>query len=81
MAMQAFIVNISVFEIDELGIVYGSEISFRIASLETARNPGGVSLFGKGLRNYNQDINVVVQWLALNVRGQNKWDTPSKMVV
>jgi len=42
--------------VDQLGIGYQSKIDFRISSPEGARNPGGVSLFGKGFGNYNQDI-------------------------
>jgi len=42
--------------IDMLNIRYQSKIDFRIASPENAKNQGGVSLFGKGFGNYNQDI-------------------------
>ena len=48
--------RISDVTIDRLGIKYQSKIDFRISSPETARHPGGVSLFGKGFGNYNQDI-------------------------
>lgn len=48
--------KISDVTIDQLGIRYQSKIDFRIMSPETARHPGGVSLFGKGFGNYNQDI-------------------------
>ena len=48
--------RISDVTIDQLKIKYQSKIDFRISSPETARHPGGVSLFGKGFGNYNQDI-------------------------
>lgn len=48
--------KISDITIEDLGIRYQSKIAFRISSPETARHPGGISLFGKGFGNYNQDI-------------------------
>lgn len=48
--------KISDVTIDQLGIKYQSKIYFRVSSPETARHPGGVSLFGAGFGNYNQDI-------------------------
>ncbi|TLS49239.1 ArsR family transcriptional regulator [Paenibacillus antri] len=51
-------VRLSDVTLDALGLAYGETISFRIAALETARNVGGVTLFGKGFGNYNQDIHV-----------------------
>ncbi len=51
-------VRLSDVTLDALGLAYGETISFRIAALETARHVGGVTLFGKGFGNYNQDIHV-----------------------
>lgn len=48
--------KISDVTIDQLGIAYQSKIDFRISSPETAQHPGGLSLFGRGFGNYNQDI-------------------------
>ena len=48
--------RLSEVTIDQLGIRYQSKIDFRISSPEHAHNQGGVSLFGKGFGNYNQDI-------------------------
>lgn len=48
--------KISNVTIEQLGMKYQSKLDFRIGSPETARHPGGVSLFGKGFGNYNQDI-------------------------
>ena len=42
--------------VSQLGIEYQSKIDFRISSPESARRQGGISLFGKGFGNYNQDI-------------------------
>lgn len=48
--------KISDVTVDQLGICYQSKIDFRISSPETARQPGGLSLFGRGFGNYDQDI-------------------------
>lgn len=48
--------KISDVTIEKLGLYHQSRIDFRIASPEDAKNPGGVTLFGKGFGNYNQDI-------------------------
>ncbi|XID93994.1 ArsR/SmtB family transcription factor [Paenibacillaceae bacterium WGS1546] len=46
----------------DLGIRYGEDIRFRIACPETAEHPGGVSLFGRHFGNYDQEIEVIVQY-------------------
>lgn len=48
--------KLSDVNIDMLNIRYQSKIDFRLSSPESARNQGGVSLFGKGFGNYDQDI-------------------------
>ncbi|MEE1314268.1 MAG: metalloregulator ArsR/SmtB family transcription factor [Faecalimonas sp.] len=48
--------KISDVTIDQLGIHYQSKIDFRITSPENTQHPGGVSLFGAGFGNYDQDI-------------------------
>lgn len=48
--------KISDVTIDQLGISYQSKIDFRISAPETARHPGGLSLFGRGFGNYDQGI-------------------------
>ena len=50
--------KISDLSIDHFKINAKSELTFRIAVPDTARNIGGITLFGKGFGNYNQDINV-----------------------
>jgi len=42
--------------INQIPLPYGENIRFRIAAPETAKNAGGLSLFGKHFGNYNQDI-------------------------
>jgi len=49
-------VRLSDVTIGDLRLAYGESIRFTIASREDARNCGGVTLFGKGFGNYNQDI-------------------------
>jgi predicted transcriptional regulator len=52
--------QISEVTIHELSIRFGSEIMFRLASLETSRNCGGINLFGRNSGNYNQGIIVTM---------------------
>lgn len=53
-------IKLSEVSITDIGIMFGSEISLRIASREDAANCGGVTLFGRQFGNYPQDIEV---WL------------------
>ena len=54
-------VRVSGVTIDGLSLSYDREILFRIACSATAKNCGGVTLFGKGFGNYNQDIEVTLR--------------------
>lgn len=49
-------VNISDITLKQLNLIPGQPFNFRISNLPNAKNCGGVSLFGKGFGNYNQDI-------------------------
>lgn len=53
-------VRMSDVRVTELGIVRSEDILFRIISSPDARHPGGVSLFGRGFGNYEQDIEVLI---------------------
>lgn len=55
-------VRISGKTIGDLSIAYGNEILFRLAAPENAPNPGGMTLLGKGFGNYDQDIQVVIEY-------------------
>lgn len=55
---------ISGITIEDLNIVYGQSIHFKIESPRDAENAGGFCLFGKNFGNYNQDINVSVEYQA-----------------
>lgn len=57
-------VQLSGIGIKDLGIVYGSEITFRIENDENARHVGGLNLFGKSFGNYAQDIRVLLGYQA-----------------
>jgi len=48
--------------LDQLNIRPDKDISLRIAVPDTARNVGGINLFGKGFGNYNQNIEVRVEY-------------------
>ena len=53
-------VRISDTRITDLGITYGSEITFRLENDDKARHVGGINLFGKCFGNYAQDIRVIL---------------------
>jgi len=63
-------VRLSDVAIDDLNIAYGETIGLRIASLDSARHCGGVTLFGKGFGNYDQDIRVAVTYEARASSGE-----------
>ncbi|NIK80365.1 putative transcriptional regulator [Paenibacillus castaneae] len=54
-------IHVSDVTIEHLKLSYDKEILFRITSSATAKNCGGVTLFGKGFGNYNQDIEVTLR--------------------
>ncbi|GKU79937.1 transcriptional regulator [Paenibacillus sp. L3-i20] len=54
-------IKVSGITIEELALSYDKEILFRISCSATAKNCGGVTLFGKGFGNYNQDIEVTLR--------------------
>lgn len=53
-------VKVSDVTIDDLALTYDREILLRIGCSSTAKNCGGVTLFGKGFGNYNQDIQLAL---------------------
>lgn len=54
-------IQVSNVTIDQLMLAYDKEILFRISCSATAKNRGGVTLFGKGFGNYSQDIEVTLR--------------------
>jgi len=54
-------IKVSDVTIDKLKLAYDKEILLRISCSSTAKNCGGVTLFGKGFGNYNQDIEVTLR--------------------
>ncbi|GLX66807.1 ArsR/SmtB family transcription factor [Paenibacillus glycanilyticus] len=48
--------------IEDVGLKLGEDFRFKLASLESARHCGGISLFGKQFGNYKQDILVNVYY-------------------
>ncbi|SDN41333.1 Predicted transcriptional regulator [Paenibacillus sp. yr247] len=52
--------KISDTTMDDLSVTFAKDINFRIASLETSPNCGGITLFGKNFGNYAQDIVVTM---------------------
>ncbi len=55
-------VKVSDVTISKLNLSPQDEISLRFQSQEPAANVGGITLFGKGFGNYNQDIRVRVNY-------------------
>lgn len=55
-------VKLSNVSISDLNITFGTDIAFKIANFETSANVGGISIFGKGFGNYNQDIEVMIAY-------------------
>lgn len=53
-------VRTSDITVDQLGIQYGQEITFRVEVDEEACHKGGLNLFGKQFGNYGQDIRVAL---------------------
>lgn len=56
---------ISGITIKDLDIVYGKPIHFKIENARDAENVGGFCLFGKGFGNYDQDINVSIEYQVM----------------
>jgi len=48
--------------LDQLQLKPGKDMSFKLAVPPDTRNPGGLNIFGRGFGNYNQDIEVVVEY-------------------
>ena len=55
-------IKVSDVKVADLKLTYGKEISFRIENDSEAVNKGGVSIFGAGFGNYNQDIKVILNY-------------------
>ncbi|MFC4778880.1 ArsR/SmtB family transcription factor [Paenibacillus sp. GCM10023252] len=54
-------VQVSGVTLDSLQLAFDREIMLRIACSETAKNCGGITLFGRGFGNYDQDIEVTLR--------------------
>ena len=51
-------IKISDVRIGELGIAPGASVTFRLSVPETAKNVGGLTIFGRSFGNYHQDIKI-----------------------
>ena len=54
--------KISDVNIDQFKLTYKSVIRFKFQIMDDARNVGGLTLFGSGYGNYNQDIKVHITY-------------------
>lgn len=48
--------------LDQIHIQSGKDILFKISSPADTRNPGGVNIFGRGFGNYDQNIEVRIEY-------------------
>ncbi|MBQ6587402.1 MAG: winged helix-turn-helix transcriptional regulator [Butyrivibrio sp.] len=55
-------IMISKVTIDDLALTSKSSLKLRLEVPENAKNVGGLTIFGKGFGNYNQDINVKIAY-------------------
>lgn len=55
-------IKLSEITLDHLSIKPGTDLIFRIAAPEDTDHPGGASIFGQGFGNYNQNIEVEVEY-------------------
>jgi predicted transcriptional regulator len=55
-------IPLSDLTLDKIQIIYGKDLKFRIAVPKDAQNPGGLNLFGKGFGNYDQNIEVSIEY-------------------
>lgn len=58
--------QISDVSIKELNLTYKSTIKFKMAVAEDAQYVGGLTIFGKSFGNYNQDINIRINYSPLS---------------
>lgn len=54
--------KISDVTVDSLGLCSDSKLMLRMEVPETAENVGGLTIYGKGFGNYNQDINIKIEY-------------------
>lgn len=54
--------KISEVNINDIGINNKDNLSFKISSPKTANHPGGVTIFGKGFGNYDQEIIITLTY-------------------
>ena len=59
--MQISNVSLKEFDLD-----YKSAIKFRLAVPDDAAHIGGLTIYGKNFGNYNQDINVRINYSPIN---------------
>lgn len=58
--------KISDVSCDDLKLDFNSDIRFRIAVEDDAKNIGGLTLFGKSFGNYDQDIDVSIHYIPID---------------
>lgn len=55
-------IKLSDVNLKEISLKAGHDIPFRISAPTDTENPGGINIFGKGFGNYNQNIEVRVEY-------------------
>lgn len=56
-------IKLSEVTLERIEIKPGHDMILKIAAPENTQNPGGITIFGKGFGNYNQDIDVRVKYI------------------
>ena len=59
--------QISDVSIDQLGLTFKSQLKLRLEVPDSAEHVGGLTIFGKGFGNYNQDINVKMTYSPIEI--------------
>jgi len=62
--------KISDVAIDTFGLTYKSSIKFKMSVEEDAAHVGGLTIYGKGFGNYNQDINVRIAYSPIEQKAE-----------
>jgi len=62
--------KISDISINDFNLDYKSIIKFRIGVPDDAKNIGGVTIFGKNFGNYNQNINIRINYSPMGVTAE-----------
>ena len=64
--------KLSNVSINDFNLDYRSTIRFKLEVPDSAKNIGGLTIFGKSFGNYNQDINVRINYSPINLTSKSE---------